>query len=77
MVGRNMISDLGALEKSLPAFETLIDQLEQDFAGEIQSAVMAGRNLLSTESVQAAYATAVDRAVTRAIDTQNAFAVTA
>jgi hypothetical protein len=73
MVGRNMISDLGALEKSLPKFEELIDQLEQDFAGEIQSAVMSGRNLLSTESVGAAYATAVDRAVNRAIETQNQF----
>ena len=35
--------------------------------------MMAGRNLLSTESIDAAYGTAVDRAVGRALETQADF----
>jgi hypothetical protein len=73
MVGRSMISDLGALELSLPKFKELVDRLESDNASEIQSAIMAGRNLLSTESIDAAYGTAVDRAVGRALETQADF----
>jgi hypothetical protein len=73
MIGRNMISDLGALELSLPRITDFIDTLEEKWAGEIQSAVMAGRNLLSTESVTAAYDAAVDRAVDRAVGSQNQF----
>lgn len=75
MVGRSMISDLGALELSLPKFKELVDTLEAEHAGEIQSAVMAGRNLLSTESIDAAYSTAVDRAVGRAMESQDHFRV--
>jgi hypothetical protein len=75
MVGRSMISDLGALELSLSKFKELVDRLESEHAGEIQSAVMAGRNLLSTESIDAAYGTAVDRAVGKALDTQADFRI--
>lgn len=68
MLGRRMASDAAILEGSVPRLIAFVDKLEDHYAGVLMAAVQGGRNLLSSDSIKAAYGAGINRAVERASD---------
>lgn len=71
MVGRRLASDAAIFELYTPKVVEFVDKLELAYSGDIAHAVTNGRNLLSSDSIKAAYEVSINRALDRVGETMH------